>query len=141
MGYSSWFEKHAQKHYDIVQKLLQKGYDKQSIIEYFCYENMQKNEVDFCPLYAKNRRCHNIEKLNCYLCACPNFRFSDDGIDTIEKKTRYSLCSIDSKDGRVSESQNKIHHDCSLCDVAHKRAFIDEVFDIDWKVMMQECKV
>ena len=42
------------------------------VIEYFKFENMVKNEPDFCPLYKDNKKCHDMEDLNCYLCACPN---------------------------------------------------------------------
>jgi len=31
------------------------------IIKYFSYDNMVKNELDFCPLYKDNKKCHNIE--------------------------------------------------------------------------------
>ena len=51
----------------------------EAIIEYFKYDNMKKNEPDFCPLYNLNKKCHEMEDLNCYLCACSYFRFNDKG--------------------------------------------------------------
>ncbi len=141
MGYSEWFEVHAKKHAAIVAKLKSAGYSKESIIEYFCYENMKEKEKEFCPLYAQNRKCHDLEELNCYLCACSNFRFSDAGIDKQEGKVRYSYCSIDSKDGRVGVYGDNIHQDCSKCYVPHHKEYIKTNFDEDWKKVMQKCRV
>jgi len=110
--YGDWFEGHAKKHADIVAKLKNRSDDE--IIEYFEYENMRKNEPDFCP-YAKNKKCHDMENLNCYLCACSNFRFNDVGFREVDGKNLKSYCSIESKDGRVFEGKEAIHQDCSSC--------------------------
>ena len=139
MGYISWFHKHALKHKKIVDKLILEGLNEAEIIDYFDFENMRKKEEDFCPLYAKNKKCHDVESLNCYLCACPNFRFKDDGIEKVEEKIKYSFCEIDSKDGRVGVYGDKIHQDCSNCSVPHHRSYVEKYFDLDWKKIMQEC--
>ena len=139
MGYKRWFEEHALKHKVIVTKLLSKNYSHEQIIEYFDFENMKKEEYDFCPLYAKNKKCHDMEKLNCYLCACPNFRFDDEGIQKIKTKTQYSLCDIKSKDGRQGVYGEKIHQDCSKCGVPHHQDYVKKHFDLDWKKIMQKC--
>ena len=141
MGYSSWFENHAQKHKSIVDKLLVKNYSKEQIIDYFDFENMKHKEEEFCPLYAKNKKCHDMDSLNCYLCACPNFRFNDEGIEKVEEKTKYSYCSIESKDGRVGVYGEKIHQDCSGCGVPHHRSYVEKHFDLDWKKMMKQCQI
>jgi len=138
MGYNDWFEAHAKKHKKIVDKLLVEGNTKDEIIDYFDFDNMVKEEIDFCPLYAKNKKCHDMEKLNCYLCACPNFRFDDEGIQKIKTKTQYSLCDIKSKDGRQGVYGEKIHQDCSKCGVPHHQ--VEKNFDYDWKVIMNKCK-
>ncbi len=140
MGYSSWFAVHAQKHKDIVKKLTLQNYTQEQIIDYFDFQNMVKKEKDFCPLYAKNKKCHEMESLNCYLCACPNFRFSDTGIEKVEGKTKYSFCSIDSKDGRIGIYGEKIHQDCSKCGVAHHRSYVENHFDLDLKKIMNKCE-
>lgn len=139
MGYKSWFEEHAKMHKTIVDRLVDEGKTKQQIIEYFRFENMVKNEPDFCPLYKENRKCHDMQELNCYLCACPNFRFKDEGIKQIEDKTQYSFCSIDSKEGRQGIYGEKIHQDCSKCTVPHHRSYVEKHFDLDWKKIMQGC--
>ena len=136
--YGDWFEKHAKKHAVIVEKLKERS--DYEIIEYFEYENMLKNEPDFCPLYEKSKKCHEMENLNCYLCACSNFRFSDAGFKKIGEKSLKSYCSIDSKDGKVFEGKDAIHQNCSGCQVPHKKAFIKKVFKRDWLEIMKEVR-
>jgi len=126
MSYKSWHESHSKKHKIIIDKLSHLNTDE--IIEYFNYDNMQQNEVDFCPLYIKNTKCHDIENLNCYLCACPNFRVN------LEK----SHCDINSKDGGSITSKNGyIHQDCSNCNVPHKVEYIKNNFDTNWSNIMK----
>ena len=139
MSYISWFEEHAAKHKKILNKLLKKGYNKEQIIDYFDFENMAKEENEFCPLYAQNKKCHDMESLNCYLCACPNFRFDDEGVQKIKNNTQYSFCSIDSKDGSQGVYGEAIHQDCSKCGVPHHRSYVEKHFDLEWKAMMKNC--
>ena len=139
MNYKSWFNSHAKKHKKIIDKLLKKDYTKEQIIEYFNFENMVKMENDFCPLYADNKKCHDMSKLNCYLCACPNFRFNDEGLDTYNGFKILSKCDINN--GEKFTNSGAIHHDCSKCTVPHHKAYIDKNFDLDWKKIMKECKI
>ena len=133
MSYLSWFEAHAKKHRDIVTRLREEGYDKEAIISYFCWDNLSKKEVDFCPLFKENKKCHDMEKLNCYLCACPNFRFDD-----AQPKIK-SHCAIDSKDGEQAEYGGIIHQNCSGCTVPHHRSYVQKHFDEDWLKIMKKC--
>ena len=135
MSYQKWIDTHAQKHKKIVQKLLQNGMSEDDIIDYFDFENMRKEEPDFCPLYAKNKKCHDMESLNCYLCACPNFRYNDAGIATIDDKIQYSYCSIESKDGRQGIYGAKIHQDCSRCTVPHTKSYVKAHFNHEWSAI------
>jgi len=141
MSYSNWVKEHAKKHKVIVTKLVANGYDKEQIIEYFDFENMKTKEPDFCPLYAKNKKCHDMEQLNCYLCSCPNFRYSDKGVAQVESKTQYSYCDIESKDGRQGTYGEAIHQDCSKCKVPHSRNYVKEHFDLNWAKIMKVCEV
>ena len=141
MGYSQWMQQHGQKHKVIVDKLLAQEYTQEQIINYFDFENMKKEEFDFCPLYAKDKKCHDMESLNCYICACPNFRFSDAGIQKVGSATQFSLCNIESKDGRQGLYGDKIHQDCSKCSVPHHRSYVEKHFDLDWGEMMQACSL
>ena len=137
MTYTEWYEKHAQKHADIV-----KGLDHLSdneLITYFDFDNMKIRHPDFCPLYAKDQKCHEMENLNCYFCACMHFHFNDKGIREENGKVLYSYCSIDSKNHGIFEDAKSIHNDCSNCKVPHKKHVIDKYFSRDWKEVMKAC--
>jgi len=138
MSYNKWFEAHAKKHNNIMKKLTNMATDE--VIQYFRFENMVEKEPDFCPLYKDNKKCHDIEVLNCYLCACPNFRFEDKGFKKIENKTLYSTCDIDSKDGSQFITDDAIHQNCTECLVPHQEAYIKKVFSRDWLEIMQKVK-
>jgi threonine-phosphate decarboxylase len=139
MSYLAWFDEHAKMHKKIVKKLLTQGLTQEQIIDYFDFENMLEQESDFCPLYADKKKCHEMESLNCYLCACPNFRFDDVGFKKVEEKTQFSFCAIDSKDGAQGVYGEAIHQDCSKCGVPHHRSYVEKHFDLDWKKMMKKC--
>ncbi len=141
MSYTKWFQQHASKHKRIVDKLLEEKFTKEQIIEYFEFENMVKNEPNFCLLYKDNKKCHDMQELNCYLCACPNFRFNDDGITKQDNKTQYSFCTIDSKDGEQGVYGDKIHQECSQCTLPHHKSYIEKYFENDWRAIMQNCSL
>lgn len=136
MSYNQWFQEHAAKHRAIMEKL--SALSDQEIIEYFRFENMVQNEREFCPLYADNKKCHDTPELNCYLCACPNFRFNDKGFKQEEEKTLFSTCSIESPDGDRYISESAIHQNCAGCLVPHRESYIKKVFDRNWLVIMKE---
>lgn len=139
MSYSSWVKEHSLAHKEIVQRLITKKFDKEQIIDYFDFENMIKNEPNFCPLYKDNKKCHDIDSLNCYLCSCPNFRFKDNGIKKINSTTQFSFCSIDSKDARQGIYAQSIHQDCSGCCVPHHKDYVKKNFNLEWSEIMQSC--
>lgn len=135
MTYSDWFYAHGKKHKAIMEKLSHLSMEE--VIAYFRFDNMVEKEPDFCPLYKENKKCHDITGLNCYLCACPNFRFKDKGFHAREGKTLYSACSINSKEGGQFITEDAIHQDCSKCSVPHYESYITRVFDRDWFEMME----
>lgn len=139
MTYIQWFEAHGNKHQRLNQKLLSLNLSQDEIIKYYRFENMVEKEPDFCELYKDNKKCHEMEVLNCYLCACPNFRFTMSP-QVKDKKTIHSHCSIDSKDGKVFEYEANVHQDCSGCQVPHHEAYISKNFDSSWKKIMKECE-
>lgn len=136
MSYKKWFDEHAAKHRAIMEKLTHLS--DEEVIEYFRFENMVKNEREFCPLYAEHKKCHDTAELNCYLCACPNFRFNDAGFTFEEGKTLFSTCSIKSPDGDRYVSESAIHQNCAGCIVPHRESYIRKVFDRDWLKIMKE---
>lgn len=138
MSYSEWFQSHGQKHAEIMTRLKKQGLNQDAIIAYFDFDSMVRNEPDFCPLYAENKKCHTMEKLNCFLCACPLFRFQDSGIRISEGKTVMSECSIDSKKGKQFIYGDQIHQDCSECLIPHKVHYIRQHSEDVWFTIMQD---
>lgn len=138
MSYTQWFNNHSDKHKKIVSKLVEKNYTQEEIIDYFDFENMVQNEIDFCPLYKKNKKCHDMETLNCYLCACPNFRFNEEGLGTYNEFKILSRCNI--HNGKEFAGKGVVHQDCSSCSVPHHRSYVEKHFDLEWKNMMSECQ-
>ena len=139
MSYSTWFQAHGQKHKVIMNKLTE--FSDEEVIAYFRFENMVKNEPDFCPLFQKNKKCHDMKALNCYLCACPNFRFNEKGFKTVENKTLYSICDIDSKDGSQYQAEDAIHQNCAGCSVPHHETYIRKLFNRDWFEIMKDVPI
>ena len=124
-NYKNWIKKHYLKHKKIIKNL--NNLDENEIIKYFRYDNLKKNEPNFCPLFFKNKKCHEIDNLNCYLCGCPYIRIT---------KTK-SYCSINSKFAKFIKKQNYIHLDCSDCLIPHKEGFIKKYFNKDWLKIMK----
>jgi hypothetical protein len=135
LTYAQWFQSHGQKHFALVSKLSQNGFDAQAIIKYFRYENLSKSNPDFCPLFATNRRCHDSDKLNCYFCGCPNFRFVTNPNEHIQ-----SFCAIDSSDGGKICYKNQLHQDCTHCFVPHDEEYILQNYTDNWFEAMAMCK-
>lgn len=138
MTYEEWFLNQAKLHKNVMNKL--ENYSVDEILDYFKFENMVKNEPDFCPLYKENKKCHDMEDLNCYLCACPHFRFNDAGFKKEGEKILYSFCSINSKKGAKFEGDDYIHHDCSACTIPHRVKYIKKDFSQDWLTCMKDVK-
>ena len=138
MRYEEWFEEHARKHKEIVDLL--EGKSKSEIIDYFEYENMRRLHQDFCPLYAKGIKCHEVDSLNCYQCGCVFFRYCDDGIEEEDGLICFSSCAINAKKGRRLIVGGAIHQDCSMCDIHHRRSVIEKYFEKDWKRMMENSR-
>ena len=139
MLYKEWFKSHGDKHKDILKKLTH--LTQNEVIEYFRFENMVKNEPNFCYLYQENKKCHKIEDLNCYLCACPYFRFNDEAIKEKNDFVRYSSCSIKAKEGLEFVHKKNIHQDCSQCTIPHKPHYIQKYFSANWFEIMKECQL
>ena len=139
MTYEEWFIQQGNLHANVMKKLTDKSVDE--VIEYFKFENMVKNEPDFCPLYKDNKKCHDMEDLNCYLCACPNFRFKMEGFEkTDDGKTLFSVCSIKSRDGSQFIGDDYIHQNCSGCIVPHRAKYIKKHFNRNWFEVMKDVR-
>ena len=139
MTYEEWFIQQGNLHANVMKKLTDKSVDE--VIEYFKFENMVKNEPDFCPLYKDNKKCHDMEDLNCYLCACPNFRFKMEGFEkTDDGKTLFSVCNIKSRVGSQYIGEDYIHQNCSGCIVPHRTKYIKKNFNRNWFEVMKDVR-
>ncbi len=139
MRYFTWFVEHAKKHSILVQKLHHTGLTKNEIIKYFVFENMVEKEPSFCLLYANKQKCHDVPYLNCYLCACPHFRFNDEGMSRDGEVVIKSECAVASKKRSLFVHENIGHLDCSACTLPHTKTFIEKHFDMEWQVIMKAC--
>ena len=117
MTYTEWEEAHNEKRNKILSRLTY--LTPEEIEEYFLYTNMSINEPDFCGLYKDNKKCHDIEDLNCFLCGCPFFIYEDKGLFVEGGVTTYSTCSINAKEGSQFLSGNSVHQDCTNCTIPH----------------------
>ena len=132
MTYDEWKIEHATKKANIIRK--KNLTDVDEIIKYFDFDNMVKNEVDFCPLYKDNIKCHNVEKLSCYYCGCPYFKVNEYP-KTVGKTTIASICIINSKlkdefyENPDENNVVKIHCDCSNCFIPHDPKFAKKMLD------------
>lgn len=139
MSYEDWYLRHGEKHRVIVEKLIAQGYTKDHIIEYFDFDSMVENEPDFCVLYAQPKKCHSVDKLNCFLCACPLFRFNDNGVEMRGNNQVRSYCAVNSKHGTQSLFGDVIHQDCKNCSVPHSKKYVQKNFDVNWFNVMHNC--
>ena len=139
MTYNEWHESHSKKHKKIVEKLKVQGMDEWDIVQYFIFDNMVEKEPDFCELYVSNTKCHEMYELNCYMCGCPHFRFYQTPRQQ-DDVLFHSVCSINSKRGKQSFSNNEVHQDCSGCTVPHGEDYVLRNFDHEWEKMMENVR-
>ena len=121
MTYSSWATDHLKSRQAIQQKLEAKGLTPEQVVDYFNYDIMSVNKPNFCPLYAQGKKCHNVSYLNCYLCACPHFKYSDDSLYQKDSKKIFSECTINSRFATDFEFENDVHCNCADCTIPHTK--------------------
>ncbi len=138
-GYKEWFNEFGEKQKAIVNKLIGKNFTQDEIIDYFDFESMCVNEVDFCVLYKDHKKCHDIKELNCYMCACDNFRFDENGIKNQGSYKIMSECNIGN--GENFGAKNVVHQDCSSCSVPHHKSYVKKRFSYDWFEIMKDVDV
>jgi len=120
MTYQSWAEDNAKKVKAIRNKLEKRGLSPSEVIDYFDYDNMREKEPNHCGLYKDNIKCHDMENLNCYLCACPHFISNDNFPYKEEKNLKYySKCKINSRFAKDFVYNNDVHCDCAGCTIPH----------------------
>jgi hypothetical protein len=148
MTYQEWIIDHNEKVSKILNKLSLQGISTvEEIVDYFDFDSMVKNEPEFCPLYKDNIKCHSIEKLNCYHCACPHFVINKNPA-TKGKTTIASVCGIDSRfkdefyENPDENNVVKIHCDCTNCYLPHKQSYVIKSLHNQQKdyIALKECE-
>ncbi len=119
MTYTEWSTDHKLKRAKVQRQLEGWGLSQEEVIDYFDYDNMAKNQPKFCGLYKTKARCHTVDKLNCYQCGCPYFKYTDSPTPNLQGKKRFSSCSINSKFSKAFELDGNIHCDCTGCTIPH----------------------
>ena len=131
MTFAEWKLNHIKKVSLILTKLALKGTkDINEIVEYFDYDNMAKNEKDFCPLYELGTKCHDVKKLNCYFCGCPFFIESDT--TPLEKNGDIrvmSVCSIGASKADIFIQDGVQQCDCTNCYIPHNAKFVKDFLE------------
>jgi len=121
VSYDEWLKEFKAKRSEIVRRLVADGYSDREIAAYFEFDNMKVKQDKFCPLYSQNKKCHNVEYLNCFNCACPYFEIIDEPIEIDDRKL-VSWCTIDSKYAKLFVDDNdNVHCDCTDCTVPHTK--------------------
>lgn len=79
------------------------------IIDSWDFDLRKKTNPNGCLCYQEDKKCHDIENLNCFFCYCPNYdrTINEGGCKINNPKGKY----IDGKDGKI--------WDCSNCDFPH----------------------
>jgi len=124
MTYNEWSKDEVARRNTVITKLKAQEFSTSEIVEYFNFENMVKNEPNYCPLYATSTKCHDREKLNCFFCGCPYFTYSDKGISQRSQKTVYSKCELNAIKSSEFTTETAIHLDCSNCEIPHRLPFV-----------------
>ena len=120
MTFKEWGDSHNAKIETILVKL--KGKSDIEVVRYFDYDNMAKEESDFCPLYDMGTKCHETDKpFSCYLCGCPFFKESDNEPFYIKSDGTkvMSICSIDAKNAGTFIQDGVQQCDCTGCLIPH----------------------
>jgi len=85
------------------------------IIDEFDFENRKSKNPNECPCY-KDKKCHEIENLNCFLCYCPEY----------DNNKEEGGCKIGSNKGKWFVSENKKIWDCGDCNYPHKKEIFEK---------------
>lgn len=79
------------------------------LIEEWDFEDRRKKNTNKCTCYEQNKKCHDLEKLNCFFCYCPEY----------DRTIKEGGCKINSSDGKYIDNHEGKIWDCSDCDFPH----------------------
>lgn len=95
--------------HELAKEIIEKK--NEEIINEWNFEKRKKINPDGCVCYGQDKKCHNIEELNCFFCYCPNY-------DTSIKEGK---CRINSPDGKYIDNHEGKILDCTGCDFPHRK--------------------
>lgn len=87
------------------------------LIEEWDFEKRKGTHPEECICYTQNKKCHNIENLNCLFCYCPNYDMS----------VKEGTCRISSVKVKYVDKHEKKILDCTDCDFPHKKENIKKI--------------
>jgi Zn-finger protein len=90
------------------------------IVEAMSFNKRSRRNSEKCPYYKEEplHSCHNMNNLNCLLCACPNYN----------SKELEGGCVINSKKGKWTYHENLPAGrvwDCSDCKINHSKEEVE----------------
>lgn len=88
------------------------------MVDYFDFENMSKYQKHFCILYKTGTKCHEIQNLNCFFCACPFYVVQDE---------KHTFCKINSKFASYIVLDDLNICDCTNCHFIHKKFVVNKL--------------
>lgn len=95
--------------HELANEIIEKK--NKEVIDTYNYENQKKINPNGCICYQQDKKCHDIENLNCFFCYCPNY----------DRTVKEGGCKIDSPKGKLIDNHEGKIWDCSDCDFPHTK--------------------
>ncbi len=83
----------------------------EEIISMWDFDKQKKANPNGCICYEQDKKCHNIENLNCFFCYCPNY----------DRTVKEGKCKINSSKAKYIDNHEGKILDCSDCDFPHTK--------------------
>lgn len=97
------------KMHDLAKEIINER--TKNIINQWDFDEQKKSNPNGCVCYSQDKKCHDLEELNCFFCYCPNY-------DTSVKEGK---CKINSPKGKYIDNHKGKILDCSDCDIPHRK--------------------
>jgi Zn-finger protein len=96
---------------DIIEKRID------TLIDEWDFEIRKKNNLSECVCYKQNKKCHDVQDLNCLFCFCPNY----------DRSVKEGKCKINSPKGKYIDNHEGKILDCSDCDFPHSKEVVKKI--------------
>jgi len=98
-----------------AKEIIEKRID--NLIDEFDFEKRKVLHPEECICYQQDKKCHDIEKLNCFFCFCPKY----------DNSIKEGRCRINSPKAKYIECKEGKILDCSECDFPHNKENIKKI--------------